>query len=289
MAASGQAKTSKMKYGKCWITNTNGKLSKTVPKIIFKNIHTCARIKPYDGGVSSIAPQLAFSSIQEDPIAQDLVWVINYINDKFQKTIQEGLDKKKFSHSNKKICSVIQTHISEENEDKAIAGTALDTPIVRFKLTFDGMRKTVFLDRNEQYKNPKTGTISFRKATVDGEEINIENISKFLTRNSKINGDIEISSFSLHKSGISLSIFTNRLLILAMIEDDENADDLLDDEERESLQNQLDDVHISEKNQKEEKKEKDEEEEEEEEEDDEKNDEEEDDIKNLIKGMTKAL
>jgi hypothetical protein len=132
------------------------------------------------------------------------------IRDKYSdekcKEYTEGFVKVKLYH----LSHIIQDRIS----DKAIKnkGLRLPNPITRISLVLENgkMPDTVIQDKTKKHPENKK---SFELARVDGELVNAENVHKFITPQSRIDGFINLDSVCFSQLGISIPVKATLIVV----------------------------------------------------------------------------
>jgi hypothetical protein len=111
-----------------------------------------------------------------------------------------------------KVISFIQEYISEKAQINK--GKKLCNPITRITLSFEtnsGPHQLRLLDKDKPYRCD--GQIGFDEAKVDNVKVNDDNVHKFITTRSVIDGIICMDSICISQMGISLPIRATTIIV----------------------------------------------------------------------------
>lgn len=134
----------------------------------------------------------------------------------------------------------VQLEHSMEHTMEELRGQPIDDPVVKFKIDFSryekfapaplikGSQKTTIYDATKTYIDSNNKQ-QYKVATVTNgagveEELNADNVHKFLRKNSTISGIIHISCLCVSQSWVSIPITASKLYVVPGLDDNFDGD-----------------------------------------------------------------
>jgi len=153
------------------------------------------------------------------------------LNAEYNRQINEMIEHKVFVPKYNKIHQIVQTHYSDDNDNEKLRGqkimrNGVEDPKYRIMIDFSvydekcqikelvGLPKSVVQNFKDYTYDPKTKTVSYGLAQVDGKFVGLNNIHEFITQGSKIkSGRLVLDSATNSKFGVSWRIVGSKVVI----------------------------------------------------------------------------